>query len=91
MPPEVRLWRLLATAAAATVLWFVPVPAGLTLQAWHLFALFFGTILSILVRALPILPASIAALALAVLTKTLEPAQAFSGFSQDFLLLPPNP
>jgi DASS family divalent anion:Na+ symporter len=86
-PPEVRPGRLAAVTALGVILWFIPAPAGLTLQAWHLFALFLGTILAILVRALPILPAAIAALALAVLSKTLEPAQAFSGFSQDFLLL----
>ena len=86
-PPEVRPGRLAAVALLGASLWLVPAPAGLTAQAWHLFALFLGTILSILIRALPILPAAIAALALAVLTKTLEPAQAFSGFSQDFLLL----
>ncbi len=85
--PEVRPGRLAAVALLAAILWFLPVPAGLAPQAWHLFALFLGTIAAILVRALPILPASIAALALAVLTKVLEPAQAFSGFAQDFLLL----
>ena len=50
-------------------------------------ALFAATILCILLDALPILTAAILALAIAVLTGTLAPAQAYQGFSQGVLLL----
>ena len=34
-----------ATLAAAAGLWVAPLPAGLTEQAWHLFAIFAAAIL----------------------------------------------
>ena len=71
----------------ATALWFVPVPEGLNLQAWHLFVIFIATIACVIVNAMPIMVASIIGLAAAVLTHTLTPRQAYSGFSEDFILL----
>jgi len=85
--PDVRPWRLLAALAAGTAIWLLPPPGQLSAQTWHLFALFTTAILAILIRALPILTASLLAMTAAVLTRTLTPVQAFSGFSQDFLLL----
>jgi len=87
MTPDVRPWRLAAALAAGTAIWLLPPPGRLSPQAWHLFALFAATILGILIRALPILTASLLAMTAAILTRTLTPAQAYSGFSQDFLLL----
>ena len=43
----------LATVAIALGLWWWPVPAGLTLAAWHLFAIFATAILSVMAGALP--------------------------------------
>jgi len=34
--------------AMAAAIWFCPVPAGLTAQAWHLFAVFVSAIVSVL-------------------------------------------
>jgi len=68
-------------------LWFSPLPNGLTLQAWHLFAIFISTIAFVIVDALPIFVASIIALSVAVFTQTLSPKEAFSGFSESFILL----
>jgi DASS family divalent anion:Na+ symporter len=76
-----------ATLAVVLALWFVPVPEGLTLPAWHLFALFVGAIFSVIVGALPILTASVLALAAAVLSGTLPPAKAYSGFANGTILL----
>jgi DASS family divalent anion:Na+ symporter len=77
----------IATAALTIGLWLWPVPEGLTQPAWHLFALFVGAIFSVVVGALPILTSSILALALAVLTGTLAPAKAYSGFANGTILL----
>jgi len=68
-------------------IWFTPVPAGLTPQAWHLFAAFVAAIACVLIDAFPLLTASIIAVATVVLTGTITPAQAFSGFANSSVLL----
>ena len=77
----------LATVAVGVGLWFIPPPEGLALQAWHLFAIFAAAILSVVVGAFPILTASVFAVAAAVLTKTLKPEDAYSGFANPTILL----
>ena len=77
----------LVAGALALGLWFAPVPEGLVPAAWHLFALFVAAIVSVVIGAFPILTASVLALAAAVLTGTLAPAQAYSGFANGTILL----
>jgi len=77
----------LAVVALVVVLWLVPPPEGLTVPAWHLFALFVAAIVSVIIGALPILTASVFAAAGAVLTGTLTPAQAYAGFANSTILL----
>jgi DASS family divalent anion:Na+ symporter len=76
-----------ATAALALGLWFWPVPEGLVPQAWHLFALFVAAIAAVVTGALPILTASVLALAAAVLTGTVAPLDAYAGFANATILL----
>jgi len=73
--------------AIGALIWFSPVPTGLEVQAWHLFAVFFSAILAVILKAMPIFTSSIMALAVVVLTGTLTPQEAYSGFSEDFILL----
>jgi DASS family divalent anion:Na+ symporter len=68
-------------------IWFAPVPAGLTSQAWHLFAVFAGAIFSVIVNAFPLLTASMLAVAGVVLTGTIDPGKAFAGFASASVLL----
>ena len=68
-------------------IWFTPVPAGLTEPAWHLFAIFAGAIVSVIVDAFPLLTSATLAVAAAVLTGTIMPAKAFSGFANASVLL----
>jgi DASS family divalent anion:Na+ symporter len=68
-------------------IWFTPVPAGLTEPAWHLFAIFAGAIVSVIVDAFPLLTAATLAVAAAVLTRTIMPAKAFAGFANASVLL----
>jgi len=70
-----------------TLIWFFPVPEGLTAQAWHLFAVFITAIFAVIINAMPIFTSSILALATVVLTGTLTTKEAYSGFSEDFILL----
>jgi DASS family divalent anion:Na+ symporter len=67
--------------------WFMPPPEGLTSQAWRLFALFAGAIVFVIANALPILTASVFAVAAAVLTGLLPPAKAYAGFANGTILL----
>jgi DASS family divalent anion:Na+ symporter len=68
-------------------IWFCPVPAGLTAPAWHLFAVFAAAIASVLIGAFPLLTASVLAVGAIVLTGTITPAQAYSGFANSSVLL----
>jgi len=77
----------LATVLLLATLWLSPPPAGLTVQAWRLFAVFAGAIFAVVVNALPILTASVLAVALSVLTGLLTAEQAYSGFGNSTILL----
>ncbi len=55
--------------------------------AWHLFAIFISAIFAVILKATPIFTASILGVSAAILTGTLSAKQAFSGFSEDWILL----
>ena len=69
MKPSRRQLARIATVALGAALWWTLPPEGLTLQAWRLFAVFITAIFAIVVNALPILTASVLAVAVAVLTR----------------------
>jgi len=69
------------------IIYSLPTPQGLTPEAWHLFAIFITTILAVILKAVPIFTSSIIAISATIMTDTLSSEQAFSGFSQDFILL----
>ena len=73
--------------AVALGIWFMPVPAGLTAPAWHLFAVFASAIVAVLDGGFPLLTSTMLAVAAAVLTGTITPAQAFGGFANASVLL----
>src|SRR5688572_21029661 len=89
--PAAADFRKLGKQAIAFALglgiWFAPIPAGLTKEAWHLFAVFAAAIFSVIVNAFPLLTASLLAVAAVVLTRTVDPAKAFAGFANQSLLL----
>jgi len=76
-----------ATVALVTVVWVVAPPDGLSVPAWRLFGVFAGAIFAVVVNALPILTASVFAVAAAVLTGLLQPADAYAGFGNGTILL----
>ena len=84
--PALLLRRTLPFALAIGI-WLAPVPAGLTLPAWHLFAIFVAAIASVLVGAFPLLTSTMLAVAAVVLTGTISPAKAFGGFANASVLL----
>jgi len=73
--------------ALAIGIWLAPVPAGLTAQAWHLFAVFVSAITAVLVGAFPLLTSTMLAVAAVVLTNTVSYAKAFGGFANPSVLL----
>ena len=73
--------------ALAVAIWLSPIPAGLTREAWHLFAIFAAAIFAVILNAFPLLTASLLAVSAAVLTRTLDPAKAFAGFANSSVLL----
>jgi DASS family divalent anion:Na+ symporter len=81
------LLKRAAPFAIALGIWFFPIPAGLTAPAWHLFAVFAAAIASVLLGAFPLLTASMLAVGAIVLTGTITPAQAYSGFANSSVLL----
>ena len=68
-------------------IWLTPIPSGLTVEAWHLFAIFAAAILSVILNAFPLLTASMLAVAAAVLTRAVDPTKAFAGFANASVLL----
>jgi divalent anion:Na+ symporter, DASS family len=87
VPARRRLLARGLTVALAAGLWFTPVPEGLTVEAWRLFAIFAATIFSVIVNAFPLLTAAMLAVAAAVISGTVKPAAAFGGFANGSVLL----
>jgi DASS family divalent anion:Na+ symporter len=77
----------LAPVLLGLIVWFVPAPEGLTVQAWRLFAIFAAAIVSVVLDAFPILTASVFAIAIAVLSGLVQPEQAYAGFANGTILL----
>ncbi|MDO5624510.1 MAG: DASS family sodium-coupled anion symporter, partial [Pseudomonadota bacterium] len=80
--------------AIGLIIWFViPVPEGVTPEAWHLLAMFVGTIAAIIGKAMPIGALSIIAVALVALTGVTNSspggaiADALSSFSNPLIWL----
>ena len=68
-------------------IWFWPIPAGLTKEAWHLFAIFASAIFAVILNSFPLLTASLLAVSVAVISRTVDPGKAFAGFANQSVLL----
>jgi DASS family divalent anion:Na+ symporter len=82
-----QLAKQLLCFALALGIWFAPIPAGLTAEAWHLFAVFAAAIFSVIVNAFPLLTASLLAVGTVVLTGSVDAGKAFAGFANASVLL----
>lgn len=69
------------------VFWFLPEPAGVHEKGWDLFAIFVATMIAVILRPLPMGMIALISLTVAVTTKVLTFAEAFSGFSNDVVWL----
>ncbi|MGL5513955.1 MAG: DASS family sodium-coupled anion symporter, partial [Sporomusa sp.] len=61
------------------LLWFLPVPAGLTVQAWHTFAIFVATILGFILSPVSNGIVAVVSLVFSAITKTIPLGQLLSG------------
>ena len=97
-PPAEFKWgadmkNLSISVGLATVVWFIPPPSGVTGPAWHLLAIFLGTIVGIITKPLPLGAVAMLGLGATMLTKTLTFSAAFSAFASEIpyvLLLMPS-
>src|SRR5246127_3619953 len=91
MSTAITKWRRQLLRALPFVLalgiWFWPIPAGLTREARHLFAIFAAAIFAVILNSFPLLTASLLAVSAAVLTRTVDPGKAFAGFANSSVLL----
>ncbi len=62
------------------LIWICPEPVGVSLKAWHLFAIFITTIFGIILKPLPLGGIVLISLAVSTLTHTLTLEEALSGF-----------
>ena len=91
----IKLFPALISLAIALIIWFIiPTPEGVSDNAWHLLAIFVGTIVAIISKAMSIGALSIVAIAVVAITRVTNPddaskalADSLSGFSNDLIWL----
>ena len=76
-----RLNSFILPISLGIIVWFLPPPEGVGLQAWHLLAIFLGTIVAFVIKPLPQGAVAIVALVVTVLSGTLTIQEGLSGFS----------
>jgi anion transporter len=77
------LKKLAICIGVSATVWFLPAPAGVTAQAWHLLAIFLGTIAGIITQPLPLGAVAMLGLGASMMTGVLTFAQAFSAFASE--------
>ncbi len=75
-----NLQKGIFTVLVGLAIWFMPVPAGLKPQAWHMFAIFVATIIGFILHPLPIGAIALISVGITGFLKVLTPAAALSGF-----------
>lgn len=69
------------------ILWFLPVPAGLSVKAWHLFAIVISTIIGYILQPIPMGAIGLTSVVLCIITKTTTVPEALSGYSNTTIWL----
>jgi len=82
-----NLQRGLTVIAIGAIIWFFPVPAGLKVEAWRLFAIFVSTITGFIMQPLPIGSIAFISITFTALTGVLKSAEVLSGFSSSTMWL----
>ncbi|MGQ9694660.1 MAG: anion permease [Thermodesulfobacteriota bacterium] len=82
-----RILRGLIVIAVGLIIWFLPIPAGVKKEAWHLLAIFVGTIFGLILTPLPMGAVVIIGVMMTALTGTLKVTQSLSGFANSTVWL----
>lgn len=82
-----QLMRGIIVIIVVAIIWFLPVPTGLKPQAWHLFAIFAGTILGFILQPLPIGAIAFISVTFTAFAGVLKPTEVLSGFSNSTVWL----
>ena len=69
------------------VIWFIPAPDGVEVQAWHLLAIFIATIVGIIAKPLPMGAIAVIGITVTSLSGTLTIDQSLSGFGNKTIWL----
>lgn len=83
-----KLFSYVVPFIVGAVLWYLPLkPAEVSVEGWHMLAIFIGTIVGCILKPLPIGAVSMIGLTVTVLTKTVDMSTALSGFSSSSIWL----
>ena len=77
----------LITIAIGAIIWFMPVPAGVTVVAWHLAAVFIATVVGFILQPLPIGAVAFIAITFSTLSGLLKVSDALSGYGNSTIWL----
>jgi DASS family divalent anion:Na+ symporter len=81
------LLRWLIPLVIGAIIWFLPAPAGVEQNAWHLLAIFVATIVGIIAKPLPMGAVAMIGIVMTAATKTLSAGDALSGFANTTIWL----
>ncbi|MGE3953826.1 MAG: DASS family sodium-coupled anion symporter [Parachlamydiales bacterium] len=87
LAPSLRLPPLLLCFSLGALLWFLPAPVGVSLEGWHLLALFLATIAGIILKPLPMGAVAFTGLTLTLLTGTLPLKESLASFGNPVVWL----
>lgn len=76
-----RITRGIIVILIGVIIWFLPVPAGVKKEAWHLLAIFVATIFGLILTPLPMGAVVIIGVMMTAFTGTLKIGQSLSGFA----------
>jgi DASS family divalent anion:Na+ symporter len=81
------LRKLAVPFLIGAVIWFMPFPHGLDPKAWHLFAIFAGTIAGIMISPLPMGAIAMIGLTIAIISNVIPLERALAGFGDKIVWL----
>lgn len=76
-----KLIHWLIIVAVGVIIWFIPTPAGLKPEGWHLFALFVATIVGFILAPIPMGPMALLSISLCAVFKVAPLTDLLAGFS----------
>lgn len=82
-----KIYKGLIVLSVFLVIWFVPVPEGVTPQAWLLFAIFAATIAGLIVRPIPMGAVALVGITVSALSGAVPASSALKGFSNPTIWL----